>query len=190
MLYKDSQGNSATLAGAICGGIFGFLGAVISELQDDENGGEEGIRWDKVVECTLSGAATGAASGFVADVSIATFGVVPAMGIAAAAGGVFSGLNSAYVQNTLSGEIDSAKVASDVFLGSVSNGLCTGTSAAFEPTAKGIWDGVRLAWNQIDAELIPGLMNTGSFLVNDFLPTAITGFFAWFGGMEYDAIVN
>jgi hypothetical protein len=47
-----------------------------------------------------------------------------------------------------------------------------------------------MAWNQLDAELIPGLMNTGAFLMNDFLPTAITGFFAWFGGMEYDAIAN
>ena len=65
---KDSEGESATVAGGIVGGIFGFVSAVISEVSDDEEDEKEGVRWDKVWDCTVSSAIAGAAAGFVADV--------------------------------------------------------------------------------------------------------------------------
>ena len=105
ILLSDYSGNSATLAGAIVGAVCGFFGALISELNDQN----EGIRWDKVMKCTASTALAGAAAGFVADVSIATFGAGTAIFIAAGAGALFSGLNSAYTQSTLKGSFDPKK---------------------------------------------------------------------------------
>ena len=55
VLLKDSKGNSATIAGGLCGGFYGFASAWISETSDDKTGGPEGVRWDKVWFCTLSG---------------------------------------------------------------------------------------------------------------------------------------
>ena len=186
VFFEDNQGNSATVAGGICGALFGFLGAVVSELTDEE----DGVRWNKVLQCTASSAAAGAFAGFVTDVSIATFGAVPAVLISAGGGAVASGVNSAFVQYTLKGDIDHKKVASDAILGGVTNGLCTGTSNQFDPLVDGFSEGVKYAERQVSAELIYGLNSYSKFAVNDFLPTLITGFGAWYGGMEYDYLVN
>ena len=183
---KDSDGESATVAGGIVGGIFGFISAVISEVSDDEEDEKEGIRWDKVLECTISSAVAGAAAGFVADVSIATCGAGAAIFISAAGGAITTAANSAYTQYTLTGDIDAGKVMSDALIGGVTNGLCTGTSSCLEPVVKGLKNGLRYAGSQIAAELTPGLLEVGSFVVNDLIPTVITGFGGWYGGLAYD----
>ena len=186
LLHEDSSGKSAAIAGGIVGGGFGFLGAVISECTDDN----EGIRWDKVWKCTLSSAVSGAAAGFVADVSIASFGTVPAMFIAAGGGAIASGANSYYTQKTLSGEANWAKTASDTILGGITNGLCTATSSQLTPMVNGIKEGISYTCTQIKTELAYGLNSFGNFLVNDLLPTVITGFGAWYGAMEYDYLAR
>ena len=183
---KDSEGESATVAGGIVGGIFGFISAVISEVSDDEEDGKEGIRWDKVWDCTASSAIAGAAAGFVADVSIATCGAGAAIFISAAGGAITTAANSAYTQYTLTGDIDAGKVMSDALIGGVTNGLCTGTSSCLDPVVKGLKNGFRYAGSQVAAEFTPGLLNAGSFVVNDLIPTVITGFGGWYGGLAYD----
>lgn len=70
------------------------------------------------------------------------------------------------------------------------NGLCTGVSDAFEPVAKGLKAGLDYVNTQITTELIPGAVDAGKFLINDLLPTLITGFGAWYGGMKYDIITG
>ena len=187
---SDSQGDSATIAGGIVGGIFGFVSALMSEASDDKEGGPKGIRWDKVWKCTLSSAGAGAAAGFFADVAVASFGAVPAIFISAGAGAIFTGANSAYTQYTLTGQVDKPKVVSDALLGGLTNGLCTGTSSQLTPLADGILDGINYAERQLAAEIAYGVNSYGSFLANDFWPTFVTGFGAWFGGMEYDYITG
>ena len=185
--YEDKQGDSATVAGGICGAIFGFFGAVSSELTDNI----DSFRWDKVWQCTISTAATGAAAGFVADISIASFGVVPAIFASAAGGAIFSAINSVYTQETLKNNVDAAKVFSDAVLGGVTNGLCTGTSGQFSPSVTGgIREGLKFALNQVGTEVSSSLKVWGNFIVNDFIPTLITGAGAFWGGMEYDYITR
>ena len=187
VVLKDSGGESATVAGGIIGGIFGFISALVSEIEDDEDeDGEDGIRWDKVWSCTLSSAAAGAAAGFVADVSIATCGAGTAILISAAGGALFTAANSAYTQYTLTGTVDAGKVASDAVIGAVTNGLCTGTSNCLKPIAKGLRNGIEYAYSQVIIETTPGLADVGAFVLNDLIPTAITGFAGWYGGMAYD----
>ena len=187
---KDSEGESATVAGGIIGGIFGFISAVISEVSDDEEDDKDGIRWDKVWDCTISSAVAGAAAGFIADVSVATCGAGAAIFYSAAGGAVTTAANSAYTQYTLTGDIDAGKVMSDAIIGGVTNGLCTGTSNCLDPVVKGLKNGLHYAGSQIAAELTPGLMNVGSFIVNDLIPTAITGFGGWLWGLKYDYITK
>lgn len=184
--YEDHQGDSATIAGGICGAIFGFVGAAVSELTDDNSA----FRWDKVWQCTISTAAAGIAAGFVADVSVATFGVVPAIFISAGGGAVASAINSAYTQEVLKGEVETDKVFSDALIGGITNGLCTGTSSAFKPVVKDMWEGIGHAVNQVGTELATSANAWGNFIMSDFLPTAITGFAALLGGWEYDFIIK
>ena len=187
---KDSEGESATVAGGIVGGIFGFISAVISEVSDDEEDGKEGIRWDKVWDCTVSSAIAGAVAGFVADVSIATCGAGAAIFISAAGGAITTAANSAYTQYTLTGDIDAGKVMSDALIGGVTNGLCTGTSSCLDPVVKGLKNGFRYAGSQVASEFTPGLLNVRSFVVNDFIPTVITGSGGWYGGLVYDYVTR
>ena len=184
ILLSDYSGNSATLAGAIVGAVCGFFGALISELNDQN----EGIRWDKVMKCTASTALAGAAAGFVADVSIATFGAGTAIFIAAGAGALFSGLNSAYTQSTLKGSVDPQKVISDAIIGGLTNGLCTGTSSVLKPVVKGIKAGINYAFAQVCAELTPEFVNLGAFVFVDLVPTVITGAAGFLYGYAYDYI--
>ena len=186
IFFEDDQGESATIAGGICGAIFGFIGTVISESTDNVNG----IRWDKVLQCTISSSAAGAFAGFIADASIATFGAVPAMLISAGGGALASAVNSVFVQYTLKGDIDDKKVISDAILGGVTNGLCTGTSSQLDSLVNGVKEGVKYAGRQVSAEVAYGLNTWGNFAVNDFLPTLVTGFGALYGGLEYDYLVN
>ena len=194
VILCDSEGESATVAGGIVGGVCGFFGALISEATDDN----DGIRWNKVMQCTASGAIAGAAAGFVADVSIATFGAGTAILIAAGAGAVCSAANSAYTQKVLTGTISPGKVISDAIIGGITNGLCTGTSSVLKPLVKGakegIWHavkaGVKYALTQVNFELTPGLLNVGSFVAVDLIPTVITGFGGLLWGIEYDYIVG
>ena len=186
VFFEDDLGESATIAGGICGAVFGFIGAVVSEQKDNI----DGIRWDKVLQCTASSAAAGAVAGFIADASIATFGAVPAMLISAAGGALASGINSGFVQHTLTGDVDPKKVTSDAILGGFTNGLCTGTSNQLDPLVDGIKAGINFAGKQVSAELAYGLNTWGNFAINDFLPTFVTGFGALYGGVEYDYLVE
>ena len=137
-------------------------------------------------------------AGFVADVSIATFGAGTAILIAAGAGVVCSGLNSMYTQTVLTGDFSYGKVASDAIIGGITNGLCTGTSSVLKPLVKGakegVWHavkaGVKYTLTQVSFELTPGLLNVGSFVAVDLIPTVITGFGGLLWGMEYDYIVG
>ena len=131
-----------------------------------------------------------AAAGFVADVSIATCGAGAAIFISAAGGAITTAANSVYTQYTLTGDFDPGKVVSDAIIGGVTNGLCTGTSNCLDPVVKGLKNGLRYAGSQIAAELTPGLLNAGSFIVNDLIPTVITGFGGWLWGLEYDYITK
>ncbi len=182
VILQDSAGRSATLAGGIVGGFFGFIGALSSEMSNEDSE----IRWDKVWDCTISAAGAGAAAGFIADVSIATCGAGAAIFISAAGGSVLSGVNSFYTQQTLTGTVDYGKVMSDALIGGVTNGLCTGTSSSLVPVAKGVKNGIKYATTQLTTELTPGLLNVGTFIVNDLVPTIITGFGGWYGGLAYD----
>jgi len=58
------------------------------------------------------------------------------------------------------------------------------------PLVDGWKDGLKYAVNQVSAELTYGFSTFGNFFMNDFLPTLITGFGAWCGGMEYDYITD
>ena len=182
----DSNGKSATIAGGIIGGVCGFFGALVSELRDNNEEGKDSIRWDRVWQCTDSSAITGAASGLIADVSIATFGAGTAIFIAAGGGAVLSMMNSAYTQYTLTESVSAGKVISDGIIGGIANGLCTGTSTVVDPLVKGIKNGWKYAIDMINAELTPGFLDVCAFTVDDLLPTAITGFAGLFGGFGYD----
>ena len=186
VMLSDCEGKSATLAGGIVGGICGFLGALISEATDTN----ESIRWDKVLKCTASGAIAGAVAGFVADVSIATYGAGAAILIAGIAGMICSGLNSMYTQTVLTGDVSWGKVASDAIIGGITNGLCTGTSSVLKPLVKGLGAGIKYAFTQVCYELTPGLINIGSFVVIDLIPTVITGSSGLVFGMWYDNLVG
>ena len=186
--YEDSDGKSATVAGAIIGGLFGFIGALVSEATDDN----EGIRMDKVAACTLSGAIAGAAAGFVADVAIATCGVGAAILISAGAGAITSMANSAFTQHTLKGEVDAGKVISDGILGAVTTGICTGTASNITPLVSGIKEGIKYTCTQVSKEIMTFyvLGQVESALAMDIGFTAVTGFGAWYGSGLYDVMIG
>jgi len=184
--YSDYSGNSATIAGGIIGGVCGFFGALFYELGDDN----DGVRWGKVMQCTASTALAGAMAGFVADVSIATFGAGTAMLIAAGAGVLASGVNSMYTQTVLSGDFSWGKVISDGIIGGITNGLCTGTSSVLDPIVSGLSEGIGYAFTQVCAELTPGLLDITSFVVIDLIPTAITGVAGFIAGYGYDYLTR
>ena len=106
--------------------------------------------------------------------------------IAAGGGAFFSGINSMYTQTVLTGEFSLSKVASDALLGALANGLCTGTSSVLSPVADNLIQGCKYAISQVSGELIPGFLDIGTFVVIDLMPTIITGFGAWCGGLAYD----
>lgn len=175
--YSDHTGESATIAGAICGAFFGALNAVIS-------GGD----FEEIVQCTLVGMATGAAAGFVADLSIATCGVGTAILYSAVAGGIMSATNSAASQYVLNdGQIDPAKVAYDGIIGAAAGGASTAMGDLVKPVAKGLVNGINHVNTLISTEII---MTTSGTITTSYLfdigCSAVTGFGAWLFGSACD----
>ena len=185
----DSDGESATIAGAIIGGAFGFIGALVSEITDDN----DGVRFNKVLACAASGAATGAAIGFVADVTIATCGVGTAAILATAgAGAILSGANSAFTQNTLTGSINYDEVLCDGILGGLTSGLGAATSSMMEPVAKGVKEGIKYTCSKISSEVFDfaAFGQIGRPLLEDIGFAAVTNFGAWYGKGMFGLVIG
>ena len=179
ILLDDHAGTSSTIAGAIIGGLFGIISGVMGGGTPEE-----------ILGCAVSGFVTGAVAGFVADVSVATFGVGGVIIGSAIGGGAASMANSAMSQQILNdGEIDYAKVVSDGVFGAMAGSLCTAVGDIGRPVAQSIADGVKHVGAMLCAE--ETLIVAGTFLktnlVFDACATAITAFGSWFAGLIYDA---
>ena len=186
--FVDSNGESATVAGAVVGGFFGFVGALISEVTDDN----EGIRMDKVAACTLSGALTGAAIGFVADVTVATLGVGAGVLISAGVGAFASMANSATTQYVLTGKVDKKKVIVDGALGALTTGLCTGTTSTLTPIVSSLKEGIKYVATQVTKEIATFYVigQVESALIMDIGFTAVTSFGAWYGAEIFGVLIG
>ena len=179
--FCDEKGASATVAGAILGGLFGLINGIVS-----------GGSLEEVLSCAAVGAATGAAAGFVADVAVATLGVGAAIMVSAAAGGIASAVNSAASQSILNdGHVDPVKVIYDGAIGAVMGGLCTAAGSIGQPVAKGMKEGIRFVESLISTEItMASSLSFSSSLLFDIGTSAVTVFGGWLFGIVCDGYNN
>lgn len=183
----DEQGDSATIAGAILGGLWGLVTALTNDESDKEN------TLTDVLACVAVGAATGAAAGFVADLSVATCGVGTAAFLwSAGAGAIAGGTNSYATQMILDNDYDLSKVLYDGAIGALTAGTCTAMNELSKPVVSTLRAAIPYIKATISTEL---LMFTsqgyiGSTLAFDIGATAVTSFGAWCGGVIYDYYHN
>lgn len=176
--YCDTEGESATIAGAVIGGIFGAINGIMS-----------GGSIEEILACAATGAITGAIAGFAADISVASFGVGGAIIASAIAGGLCSSANSAISQSILNdGTVDPWKVASDGIFGAVAGGLCTSMSPLSSFQSLGLREGIAYAKAMVAAEeiMLTSQAYIGSALLFDIGATAVTSFGGWISGLAYD----
>ena len=180
VLLEDQEGNSATIAGAIVGGLFGIINGIMS-----------GGSMSDVLACAAVGAVTGAAAGFIADVSVASFGVGGAI-LASALGGAVSGfVNSASSQSILKdGQIDWGKAISDGIIGAAMGGLCTSVNPLRAFGGNGLKEGLKIARALVLAEetmiLTQAISSSVTILAFDTGATLVTGFGGFSFGLAYD----
>lgn len=180
--YCDTEGESATIAGAVIGGIFGAINGIMS-----------GGSIEEILACAATGAITGAIAGFAADISVASFGVGGAIIASAVAGGLCSSANSAISQSILNdGTVDPWKVASDGIFGAVAGGLCTSMSPLSSFQSLGLREGIAYAKAVVAAEeiMLASQAYIGSALLFDIGATAVTSFGGWVSGLAYDYYVK
>ena len=175
--YCDTEGESATIAGAIVGGIFGAINGLMS-----------GGSLSEILACAAIGAITGAAAGFVADVSVATCGVGTAILYSAIAGGTMGSINSASTQFILNdGNIDPAKVIYDGVLGAMAGGMSTAMVDIVKPVAVGLREGINHVNALVSTECI--MLSAGKVTSNfmfDVGCSSVTGFGSWMFGIVCD----
>lgn len=182
--YEDASGDSATIAGGILGGLWGLVAA----FTDKEDEDDDETFWEDIIDCVLLGAATGAAAGFVADMSVATWGVGTAAFAWSAAAGAGAGIvNSAGSQYFLDEDVDWVKVTYDALWGGLMGGTCTvmGTN----PTAPlGSLKDARIfvdAMTSAEIYMFTTQGYIGAGLGFDIGATAVTSFGAWLSGIVY-----
>ena len=183
----DEQGNSATIAGAILGGLWGLVTALTNDESDKEN------TFADVLSCVAIGAATGAAAGFAADLTVATCGVGTAFLGSAISSGFFAGINSAATQQILDDKVNLGKVAFDVTVGALMGGTCTAMNDfLLKPAANTLKAAVTHVNALVSTELIMFTSQgyIGSNLAFDIGATAVTSLGAWVGSAAYDFYHN
>lgn len=113
MKYTDPDGESATLAGLLIGGVAGGVSALTQGKEFGSNDFWAGV---------AGGAASGAIAGAALDLTVATGGV-GAIAIVAT-GGFLGGATGSLIESKISGEeISLANVLGDALIGGVAN-LC------------------------------------------------------------------
>ena len=184
VLLEDMLGESATIAGGILGGLWGLIAA----LTDEEDEDDEETKFEDIISCILIGAATGAAAGFVADMSVATCGVgLVAFGWSALAGGGFGMINSASTQYILDEDVNIGKMVYDGIWGSVMGGTCTamGTNPTVPLGSLGKAHGFVNAVINTEMYMLTANGFVSGGLAFDLGATAATSFGAWMAGNVY-----
>ena len=180
----DHDGNSATIVGAVLGFVFTAADALIS-----------GASIDQAFWCGVSGAVTGAISGFVADTAIATGGM--SLGVVAAAGavnGIASAANTFITQKILKQKTDTT----DIFVsGAVGFGvgiLGTAVSDAAKPVAKGISSGIKYVKKQLVTEMSAISTGIGRRTLRtlrwDAAYSVVTNFGSWLHSKAFGKILH
>lgn len=172
-MLADYNGESATIAGAIMGGLFGAFDAIT-----------QGLSFSQTIQYALSGAITGAIAGFVADVSVATAGLGTAVLVSAAASGIMGGAHSIITDVIRGEDVDWGKAAVSATISAGMGALGTAaTTSATAPITKGISNGIRHAWNTLKVEVsammtrtLPKVVNQLSF---DTIVSGVTNFGNW-----------
>ena len=176
IIHADSQGNSATLAGAIAGGFFGAFDAICS-----------GGSIEQVLNCAVVGAMTGAMAGLVCDVSIASGGLAAGLAYTAVASSLANIANSVATQKIMTGKVNAAKVAFDGLVGAATGIMGAATTSITKPIVKTVKDGIRYVGNQISNEISSLALRTSNGLTkglaNDIGCSLATSFGNWIFGL-------
>lgn len=177
--YEDKDGNSATLAGAVVGGVWGTISGMAA-----------GLPLEGVFQYAVSGALTGAAAGFVADLTVATCGAGAAMLWSALGSGTMNVVNSFATHNIDkkflkdTSEYTFADKAIDFLVGGLTGGLFAGMSAK-GPVVKGIKTGLSHVKNMITTELFQFSMGLNKMFIKafsfDFVSSFLGAISNWFG---------